>query len=98
MDVEMDDTAISKVRDPSASIRIGPDGEIASRGWEAPRPRSTGRPRSSWVLQLVLGCSVGFIVVWTLSLIWDWSTRSVDGSDVVSSPITGEARAPRLGP
>ena len=28
MDVEMDDTAISRVRDPSASITIGPEGGI----------------------------------------------------------------------
>lgn len=42
-DVDMDDTAVSKVRDPSASIRLGPEGE-----WIEPRPE----PKLPWLSRL----------------------------------------------
>jgi hypothetical protein len=56
LDVEMDDTAVSKVRDPSVSILLGPNGERPVR---AP----TRLMRVDAVVSVVIGTALGALVV-----------------------------------
>jgi hypothetical protein len=57
LDVEMDDTAISKVRDPSVSIALGADAALSPR--EGSRLRSR---RSSRAIDAAISVSVGLVL------------------------------------
>ncbi len=60
LDVEMDDTAVSKVRDPSVSIRLGGDGgaPVAARGFRRLDAAA------SVALGAVLGVLLVVVAVW----------------------------------
>jgi hypothetical protein len=70
LDVDMDDTAVSRVRDPSASLRIGPEGELielpSAVSLDPPAkgeatPRATGLFQSP--LSPLLGAAFGALIV-----------------------------------
>jgi len=57
LDVEMDDTAVSKVRDPSVSISLAADGLLGEG------PRSSRRRAPSAVASVLIGTAIGAFVV-----------------------------------
>ncbi|HVU03985.1 MAG TPA: hypothetical protein VHE30_19635 [Polyangiaceae bacterium] len=58
LDVEMDDTAVSKVRDPSVSISLSAEGFVPER-----RPERTERLRGEAIRSVVLGTLLGALLV-----------------------------------
>lgn len=70
LDVAMDDTAVSKVRDPSVSLRLGAEGAITSK----PPPRPTALSRLDAVKSVAVGTVFGALVVVVLvaTLRWLW--------------------------
>jgi hypothetical protein len=73
LDVDMDDTAVSRVRDPSASLRIGPEGELIelppavsldppAKG-EATPPATGLYGLHQGPLSLLLGAAFGVLIV-----------------------------------
>jgi hypothetical protein len=64
VDVEMDDTAVSKVRDPSVSLRLGADGMLPV----APVARAP-EPRVAPLVWIGAGTVLGVLVVTAIALI-----------------------------
>ena len=56
LDVEMDDTAVSKVRDPSVSIRLGPDRNLGQQAGRPVRAREAA-------FAIVIGVALGALLV-----------------------------------
>ena len=54
LDVEMDDTAVSKVRDPSVSLILEPS---------APRPRKPSATRVEALTSIAIGAALGALLV-----------------------------------
>lgn len=55
LDVEMDDTAVSKVRDPSVSLILEPSA--------APRPRKASATRVEALTSIAIGAALGALLV-----------------------------------
>jgi hypothetical protein len=62
LDVEMDDTAVSKVRDPSVSISLAAEDVLRVRP-SRPPPRATDA-----VLSVLIGTAIGALVV--VAVVW----------------------------
>jgi hypothetical protein len=64
----MDDTAVSKVRDPSVSLRLGAEGAITSK----PPPRFTALTGLDAVKSVAVGTLFGALLVVVLVAVIRW--------------------------
>lgn len=61
LDVEMDDTAVSKVRDPSVSLILEPSA--------APRPRKPSATKLEAAMSIAIGAALGALLVIIIVLV-----------------------------
>jgi hypothetical protein len=71
LDVEMDDTAVSKVRDPSVSLLLGAGDAITSK----PPPRPAPVSRLDAIRSVAVGTLLGALLVVTVVAVARWLAR-----------------------